>query len=102
MMPELSVSPVLDPRSNCMMPELSVSPVLDPRSNCMMHELSVSPVLYPRSKCMVPEHYRIAVNRLRLSSHYLKIETGRWSRIPLENRMFTYNNDIQTDQHDCY
>ena len=48
--------------------------------------------------CM-PEQCRIVVNRLRLGSHYLKIETGRWSRIPLENRMCTCNFDIQTEEH---
>ena len=46
---------------------------------------------------MMPEQCHIAVNRLRLGSHYLKIETGRWSCIPWENRMCTCNSDIQTE-----
>ena len=35
----------------------------------------------------IPEHYRIAFSQMRLSSHRLRIETGRWSRIPQENRV---------------
>ena len=35
----------------------------------------------------VPESYRISFSRIRMSSHYLKIETGRWSRIPREQRL---------------
>ena len=35
---------------------------------------------------LVPEYSRKAFTRLRLSSHKLKIETGRWSRIPKEAR----------------
>ena len=33
------------------------------------------------------ETRRIAATRLRLGSHRLKIETGRWSRIPVEQRL---------------
>ena len=35
----------------------------------------------------VPEYLRVPFTRLRLSSHRLRIETGRWSRIPRENRL---------------
>ena len=35
----------------------------------------------------VPEYLRVSFTRLRLSSHRLMIETGRWSRIPRENRL---------------
>ena len=35
----------------------------------------------------VPEYLRVSFTRLRLSSHRLRIETGRWSRIPRENRL---------------
>ena len=38
------------------------------------------------SHSVVPEFSRLAVTRLRLSSHYLRIETGRWSWLPRENR----------------
>ncbi len=46
----------------------------------------------------IPEHARIACTRMRLSSHYLKIETGRWSRIPRENRLCICGQ-IQTEEH---
>ena len=35
----------------------------------------------------IPEYHRIAVTRLRLSSHNLAIETGRWSRTPPDDRL---------------
>ena len=35
----------------------------------------------------VPEHTRIAVTRMRTSSHRLRIETGRWARVPPEMRL---------------
>ena len=47
---------------------------------------------------IVPEHYRISFTRLRLSSHYLKIETGRWSRIPREERVCQCG-EVQTEIH---
>ena len=46
----------------------------------------------------VPEYMRAAFTRIRLGSHRLKIETGRWSRIPKEERLCTCGA-IQTEQH---
>ena len=46
-----------------------------------------SPNLYRNHNLYIPEHYRTAYTRMRLSSHNLKIETGRWSRIPRERRL---------------
>lgn len=47
-----------------------------------------------------PEWPRINLTRLRLSSHYLKIETGRWSRIPRERRLCQCeDNQVQTEAH---
>jgi hypothetical protein len=59
-------------------------------------ELSV-PVMY---SCDPPikEHFRVATTRLRLSSHRLKIETGRWSRIVKENRLCVCGQ-MQTEEH---
>ena len=51
----------------------------------------------------VPEYARIAFSRIRLSSHRLKVETGRWSRIPKENRLCECGK-VQTEEHvliDC-
>ena len=35
----------------------------------------------------IPDYLRISFTRMRLMSHRLKIETGRWSRIPTEGRV---------------
>ena len=58
--------------------------------------LSIHPI-YTDSD--IPEPARIAFSRIRLSSHYLRIETGRWSRIPRENRTCICGNYIQTEEH---
>ena len=46
----------------------------------------------------VIEYKRITFTRLRLIAHNLKIETGRWSRIPRENRLCICDQ-IQTEEH---
>ena len=46
----------------------------------------------------VREYLRVSFTRLRLSSHRLRIETGRWSRIPRENRLCTWGV-IQDEAH---
>ena len=43
--------------------------------------------VYRRKRDYIPEHYRIAFTRMRLSSHRLRIETGRWARLPREQRL---------------
>ena len=47
----------------------------------------------------IPEHQRIGYTQIRLLSHRLKIETGRWSRIARENRQCQCNQSIQNEQH---
>ena len=43
---------------------------------------------------------RQAFTRIRLMSHNLKVETGRWSRIPVELRVCSCdNNTTQTEEH---
>ena len=60
--------------------------------------LSIHPMY--RSQSNPPlEHHRIAATRLRLSSHYLRIETGRWARIPREQRFCPCREDLQTESH---
>ena len=46
----------------------------------------------------IPEHERIAFTRIRLSSHDLCFEKGRWSRIAPNDRMCPCG-EIQTDYH---
>ena len=48
-------------------------------------ELSVHP-LYSSPE-YIPDFVRQSFSRLRLQSHSLKVETGRWSRIPREQRL---------------
>ena len=61
-------------------------------------ELSVHKVYYER--LYVPDYIRQAFTRLRLMSHELKIETGRWSRVPREQRLCQCNlGFIQTECH---
>ena len=48
----------------------------------------------------IPEQIRVNITRLRLSSHHLKVETGRWSRIPREAGLCTCGSgDVQTERH---
>ena len=47
---------------------------------------------------IIPEIHRIAASRLRLGAHRLKIETGRWSRLPRELRLCSCG-EVQTEHH---
>ena len=46
----------------------------------------------------IPEYLRIGFTRLRLSSHRLKKETGRWARPPREERLCA-SGAIQDEVH---
>ena len=47
----------------------------------------------------VCEHHRIATTRLRLSSHYLKVESGRWARIDYQDRTCDCGPYVQDEAH---
>ena len=48
----------------------------------------------------IPDYQRISLSRIRLMSHNLKIETGRWSRIPRERRVCQCDgSQLQTEAH---
>ena len=47
----------------------------------------------------IPEHYRIAFTRMRTSSHRLRVETGRWSRIDRERRVCKCGEGIGDEEH---
>ena len=56
------------------------------------------------SNIAVDDDLRTAFTRLRLSSHRLRIETGRWSRIDRAERLCQCGLDVQSEQHvlsDC-
>ena len=55
--------------------------------------------IYSRAT-QAPEHQRRAFTRLRLSAHSLRIETGRWSRLPREERLCACQTDsVQSESH---
>ena len=60
-------------------------------------ELKVHPVY--TSKNYINERARIAFTRLRLSSHSLKVETGRWSRIAREERLCRCGGEVEDEEH---
>ena len=62
------------------------------RSKCIVYRninpsYSVHSVYCSKNSLLIPGVYRISFSRLRLSSHRLRIETGRWSRIPRDRRL---------------
>ena len=64
---------------------------------CQMNpELVVHPMYL--SKDIIDDDFRIAFTRFRLSSHRLKIETGRLARIPREQRLCQCGA-IQSEKH---
>ena len=46
----------------------------------------------------IPEYARIDFTRLRTGSHRLKVETGRWSRIPRERRLCSCEKEEVQDE----
>jgi len=47
----------------------------------------------------IRETDRIAMTRMHLGSHKLKVETGRWARIQLDFRTCPCNTGIQNEHH---
>ena len=48
----------------------------------------------------IPDYYRVSFTRLRLMSHNLRVETGRWSRTPAYARTCPCDKvSIQTESH---
>ena len=48
----------------------------------------------------IPDYLRTSFTRMRLMSHRLKSETGRWSRIPVEGRVCQCDRtSIQDESH---
>ena len=60
--------------------------------NLSVHEI------YSLRQQYIPDYMRIPFSRMRLSSHRLKIETGRWSGIPRERRLCPCG-EIQDEKH---
>ena len=48
----------------------------------------------------VPEYARISATRLRVASHNLRVETGRWQRLERKDRVCTCNGvSVQDETH---
>ena len=55
---------------------------------------------YINVKIYIPDYLRVAFTRVRVMSHNLKVETGRWSRTPTEQRICCCNeNKVQDERH---
>ena len=65
----------------------------------MYHNPNLSmPDMY--KQYIMPEYQRVVYTRFRLSSHNLKIETRRWSRIQREHRTCTCTHGgVQDEEH---
>ena len=61
-------------------------------------KFDVHSVYFAKDCSFPPEAYRISFSRIRLSSHNLRIETGRWSRIPRDLRLCPCGA-IQDEEH---
>ena len=69
--------------------------------NLMNTSLSVHNIYFKKHN--VSEFHRISFTKFRVSSHSLKVETGRWNRrgrgrLPVEERLCSCG-DIQTEEH---
>ena len=65
--------------------------------------LKINPRL-ERSPCLNETAAAITkdIVRFRLGSHYLPIETGRWSRTPPNDRKYTYCDVLGDEAHYLY
>ena len=55
--------------------------------------------LYTRSAPTIPDYLRITFTRYRISSHRLRIEMGRWSRTPPDQRVCSCGTGVQNELH---
>ena len=72
------------------------------KMNTYVNTLNTTMDVHPiyTTNIYVPDYLRESFTRLRLMSHNLKIETGRWSRIPPERRVCSCDNiQPQTETH---
>jgi len=66
---------------------LDINPQLD------VHSVYRTTVIY------TPDYIRVAFTRFRLSSHRLRIETGRWRRVKREDRLCVCTQGVQDEAH---
>ena len=100
--------------SNCLEYSNDINPFIDiaadirrkaingTKFNTYLQDFNVPLASHPiyTTDTFIPDFIRESVTRVRLMSHNLKVETGRWSRIPRDLRVCQCNNrDIQTESH---
>ena len=52
------------------------------------------------SREFIPDYKRQSFTRIRVMSHSLRVETGRWGRIPPDLRLCSFNqNVVQSEEH---
>ena len=61
-------------------------------------QLEIHP-LYVKCAEYIPDYLRIDFTRFRLSSHKLRVETGRWNSIPREQRICNCGEGVQDEFH---
>ena len=97
------------PPENDMLQELKAQIESSDRTKFKTHKI-MNPSLtvhkiYEMQANYVEEQVRLSFSRFRLGSHYLRIETGRWSRTRRDERFCDCgNNQVQDEQHvlsDC-
>lgn len=64
----------------------------------LINPMGVVHSIYTRRRDFIPEYCRLAFTRMRLSSHRLRVETGRWARIPREQRRCPCGQ-VQDEEH---
>ena len=95
-----------DPIEDCK--QKTTSNIQDSSSSKRIFYKSINPTLTPHSvytkpspiKTYTPERLRLAFTRLRVSSHNLRVETGRWARLLRESRLCPCGSgDVQDEFH---
>ena len=91
----------VDAEFNAMKEAITNAPPSATRSHTYLSlnpELEVHPI-YTDCSTTIPDYLRITFTRFRISSHVLRVETGRWSRTPREERLCQCGLDIQNESH---
>ena len=63
---------------------------------------TINPNLKPLTSALLNKSYAQSFIRLRVSSHYFPIETGRWTRTKREDRICTTCNVLGDEEHYIY
>ena len=72
---------------------VSTYKTINPNSPLMLYTLRLI-TIYAEA-----QQKRIATTRIRVGSHRLRVETGRWSRTPREDRLCVCSTGVQDEIH---